>query len=47
MNVKSKRNAKGKYGYPSRVAISQKKKATVSGGLFITPSPLSGRCGAG
>jgi hypothetical protein len=33
MNVKSKRNAKGKYGYPRRVAISQKKKATENGGL--------------
>ena len=47
MNVKSKRNAKGKHGYPSRVATSQKKKATGNGGLFITPLPFSGRSSAG
>jgi hypothetical protein len=29
------------------VSLNVNEKATVSGGLFITPSPLSGRSGAG
>ncbi len=37
MNVKNKRNVKEKRGPPSTFAISQKKKATVSGGLFVFP----------